>query len=281
MAENELYVTKIRTLHGDKQIDYDALANLPEEKYSTKEKTKLAGIAAGANKTIIVNSLESDSETSALSAHQGKILDKKIVEAINSLGGMAAKDEITLDDLSESVQESIALANTALQENPTPEEIGAAKEEHGHDASEIVSGNIALARLGAVTPDAIKAASLDSDNMVNGKQACATVKTITTNSYTILSSDIGKFIISDESLEAFDVLIPDDLDNVNFGIGAEVEVMCGHAGKTTISSGSSTILSITGDTGSAGKSRTIYEQYGVATIKKIANNKWVLKGDVE
>lgn len=41
-------------------------------------KTKLDGIATGANKTTVVNNLTSTSTTSALSANQGKVLNEKI-----------------------------------------------------------------------------------------------------------------------------------------------------------------------------------------------------------
>ena len=48
--------------------------------YTTAEKEKLAGIAAGANKTTIANSLTSTSTSSALSAAQGKAL-KELIDA--------------------------------------------------------------------------------------------------------------------------------------------------------------------------------------------------------
>lgn len=45
---------------------------------SSGDKSKLEGVEAGANKTTVVNALNSDSATSALSAAQGKALDGKI-----------------------------------------------------------------------------------------------------------------------------------------------------------------------------------------------------------
>lgn len=51
--------------------------------YTTDEKTKLAGIETGANKTTVEDSLTSTSTTNALSAAQGKVLDEKI-KAINT-----------------------------------------------------------------------------------------------------------------------------------------------------------------------------------------------------
>lgn len=59
---------------------------------SAADKIKLNGIEAGANKTTIVDNLTSNSAESALSANQGKVLDKKI-EAINvSLENLGAGD---------------------------------------------------------------------------------------------------------------------------------------------------------------------------------------------
>ena len=47
--------------------------------YASDEKTKLSGIATGANKTTVTNNLTSTSTTNALSAYQGKVLNEKIM----------------------------------------------------------------------------------------------------------------------------------------------------------------------------------------------------------
>lgn len=65
--------------------------------YTTAEKTKLAGIEAEANKTVVVDALTSTSATSALSANQGKELLSKI-NAINT--GM---EELGAGDMLKSV----------------------------------------------------------------------------------------------------------------------------------------------------------------------------------
>lgn len=54
---------------------------------SSGDKSKLEGVEAGANKTTVVNALNSDSATSALSAAQGKALDGKITNAKSELNG--------------------------------------------------------------------------------------------------------------------------------------------------------------------------------------------------
>lgn len=52
--------------------------DLSTNDYTTAEKTKLSGIEAGANKTVVNNTLTSDSTTEALSAGQGKWLQQQI-----------------------------------------------------------------------------------------------------------------------------------------------------------------------------------------------------------
>ena len=54
--------------------------------FTTAEKEKLAGIEAGATKTVVVDGLTSTSATDALSANQGKVLDEKIDALEQSIG---------------------------------------------------------------------------------------------------------------------------------------------------------------------------------------------------
>lgn len=60
--------------------------------YTTAEKEKLAGIAEGANKTIVENVLTSTSETNALSAAQGKVLNDKIAAINTNMEDLGAGD---------------------------------------------------------------------------------------------------------------------------------------------------------------------------------------------
>lgn len=60
--------------------------------YSTEEKTKLLGIEAGANKTVVSDNLTSDSATDALSAKQGKVLDEKIAAINTNIGNLGGGD---------------------------------------------------------------------------------------------------------------------------------------------------------------------------------------------
>lgn len=60
--------------------------------YTTEEKNKLEGIAAGANKTTVEDVLTSTSTTNALSANQGKILDDKIKALGDNMGELGYGD---------------------------------------------------------------------------------------------------------------------------------------------------------------------------------------------
>lgn len=60
--------------------------------YTTEEKTKLSGIAEGANKTTVTDSLTSTSTTDALSANQGKVLDEKIAAINTNMGNLGGGD---------------------------------------------------------------------------------------------------------------------------------------------------------------------------------------------
>ena len=62
------------------KVDAEAGKGLSTNDYTTEEKTKLAGVEAGANKTVINATLAGVSDTEALAASQGKIL-KELVDA--------------------------------------------------------------------------------------------------------------------------------------------------------------------------------------------------------
>lgn len=72
------FATTIATQMGNK-VDKVEGKGLSTNDYTTEEKTKLAGIAEGANKTTIVNNLTTTAAGSALDAAQGKALNDKIV----------------------------------------------------------------------------------------------------------------------------------------------------------------------------------------------------------
>lgn len=63
----------VNTLQRDK-VDKVSGKTLSTNDYTTDEKNKLAGIAAQANKTNIVNNLTTSAAGSALDAQQGKVL---------------------------------------------------------------------------------------------------------------------------------------------------------------------------------------------------------------
>lgn len=70
----------VSTLQRDK-VDKVSGKTLSTNDYTTDEKNKLAGIAAQANKTNIVNNLTTSASGSALDAQQGKVL-KNALDAL-------------------------------------------------------------------------------------------------------------------------------------------------------------------------------------------------------
>lgn len=77
------------------KVDVEQGKGLSTNDYTTDEKTKLADIEEGANKTTIVDALNSTSTTSALSAAQGKVLDEKIATINTALDEVALKSDLT------------------------------------------------------------------------------------------------------------------------------------------------------------------------------------------
>lgn len=65
---------------------------LSSNDYTLEDKVKLAGIDAGANKTIVSDSLSNPSTTEALSANQGKVLDEKIRAINTNMGNLGGGD---------------------------------------------------------------------------------------------------------------------------------------------------------------------------------------------
>ncbi len=73
------FATTIATQMGGK-VDKVEGKGLSTNDYTNEDKTKLAGIEAGATKTTIVNNLTTATTGNALDAAQGKVLDDKITQ---------------------------------------------------------------------------------------------------------------------------------------------------------------------------------------------------------
>lgn len=86
------FKTKLTTWVSDGYVAKELGKGLSTNDYTTDEKTKLAGIAAGATKNTVENVLTSTSTTNALSAAQGKILDDKITAINTSMEDLGAGD---------------------------------------------------------------------------------------------------------------------------------------------------------------------------------------------
>lgn len=84
-------VQKIKTWLSAK-VDKEDGKGLSTNDYTTAEKTKLSGIATGANKTTVENVLTSTSTTNALSANQGKVLNDKLAEINTNIENLGAGD---------------------------------------------------------------------------------------------------------------------------------------------------------------------------------------------
>lgn len=84
-------VNKLKAADATK-VDKVEGKGLSTNDFTTEEKNKLAGIAAGANATTVNDTLTSESTSEALSANQGKVLDGKITALQNSLGGLGYGD---------------------------------------------------------------------------------------------------------------------------------------------------------------------------------------------
>lgn len=161
-------VTGIRTQEGVSKIDYNSLANKPEEKFSTADKTKLEGIEKGANKTTIVDNLTSTSATSALSAKQASNLVPKTRKVNNK--SLSSDITLTASDVgafpksgwTEENRSRVVIINkdgVATISLITTEELGylddvtsniqtqinsKAPSTHSHSASAITSGALAM-----------------------------------------------------------------------------------------------------------------------------------------
>lgn len=97
------------------KVDVEAGKGLSTNDYTTAEKEKLAGIAEGANKTIVNNTLTSESTAEALAAAQGKALKDQLDEVQNSLGELGYGDmmKATYDADGDGVVDNADHANTA------------------------------------------------------------------------------------------------------------------------------------------------------------------------
>lgn len=100
----------------DGKVDKEGGKGLSTNDYTAAEKNKLAGIEQGANKTTIVDALNSASTTSALSAAQGKKLDEKIAKINTDIGNLGGGDmmQATYDPDGDGVVDDAAKLGGAL-----------------------------------------------------------------------------------------------------------------------------------------------------------------------
>lgn len=120
----------------------------------------------------------------------------------------------------------------------------------------------------AVSPSSIGAASLVSGK-VKASEASSAIATYTA-SHTLALADAGKLLLED-STNAIVVTIPLNV----FPVGAEIEICWWNTGAVSVAAGSGvTLCSLEGNWAS----RNISGRYGVAALKYISDNVWLLAG---
>ena len=135
---------------------------------------------------------------------------------------------------------------------------------------------------GDVTPAAIGAAALDSEGKVKAEQTSSDIKSISTQKYTLVAEDCGKFLLFTYSGDVT-ITIPADTSFALFPAGTEIEIFSGATGVKSITiTTSNTDVAFMGRTGkeSSVQLDTTY-YYGTIVLKRIYSNRWVAKGDVK
>lgn len=165
----------------------------------------------------------------------------------------------------------------------TPADVGAAPEEHTHSAGEITSGTLGVARGGTGAETAAQArtnlgagaasglATLDGDAKVTAAQASARMISKTASA-TLALEEAGCFI-SFNSASDLTCTIPTNAA-VAFPAGTEIEVCRWGTGEVLISAESGVTIN------SVDQASKIDAQYGVACLKKIDTDVWILSGGI-
>ncbi len=108
----------------DTKVDKVEGKSLSTNDFTDAYKSKVDGVEAGANKTTVINALNSDSATSALSAAQGKALDGKITsakaelqQAIDAKPNTPVVDNLTSDSTTSALSAKQGKALKTLIDN--------------------------------------------------------------------------------------------------------------------------------------------------------------------
>ena len=127
---------------------------------------------------------------------------------------------------------------------------------------------------GSVTPASIGAAALDENGKVTAVQSSSKERTVTANA-TLQLTDAGKLLLC-QSGSAITITVPTHA-SVAFPSGTELEILQYSTGAVTISPASGvSLLSFEGS-----GARKLAGQYAVVSLKKLADNSWLLAGMLE
>ncbi|SFJ66484.1 hypothetical protein SAMN02910435_02561 [Ruminococcaceae bacterium D5] len=179
--------------------------------------------------------------------------------------------------LTRTVNDKALSADIAL----TADDVGAAASSHSHAAGDITSGTLGLARggTGAATAAAARTnlgagaasglATLDANAKVAAAQASARI-VYKSASATLALAEAGCFVYV-SSTSNLTITVPAN-SAVAFPIGTEVELCRWNTGTLSVAPASGVTLL------SADNARKIDAKYGVACLKKINTDTWLLSG---
>lgn len=126
-----------------------------------------------------------------------------------------------------------------------------------------------------LTPSDIGAVELDSSGKAMADQISAEIVTIS-QSTTLSGKHCGKFI-SVNSTSDITITIP---NSTSLPVGTEIEILRFNSGSLTIKGDSSIYLCGIGSSTALGESYLVFERYGVAALKKITGDTWIISGAV-
>ena len=154
----------------DKKVEKEDGKGLSEANFTSVEKAKLSNIADNANNTTIVNTLNSDSTTDALSAAQGKALNDRISTITGDLENLGAGDmmKANYDSDSDGKVDNAENADKASD----ADKLGGQAPDYYAKASDIpdVSEYVKESTINAMLGKANGVATLDKDGLIPSDQ---------------------------------------------------------------------------------------------------------------
>ena len=148
-------------------------------------------------------------------------------------------------------------------------------------AYDVEGDSIGAAVLNAIGAEVNGKATLDANGKVEADQASALVVTHEgVTKYTISAADMGKFhrfLIADGTTATCNVTLPDDGDSIP--IGSEIEIMKMNSGLTLNVVCETDVYIYTQDKWD-NSTISLDGAYGLCALKKMADKRWVARGDL-